>query len=82
MLSPPAGPDCPVFTFEPSGTLSCELPDANSPLAFLDIALLTCGITSFSIGSGVGNGAGGAGGTGGGGCLCWTMKMAILAANN
>ena len=56
-----------MFTFEPMGTLSCELPDANSPLVYLDLALLTCGLTSFSIGSGVGNGAGGAGGTGGGG---------------
>ena len=58
----PAGPDCPVLTFEPRGTLSCEVPEANSPLAFLDLALLTCGFTAFSIGSGVGNGAGGAGG--------------------
>ena len=56
-----------MFTFDPRGTLSCEVPEANSPLAFLDLALLTCGFTAFSIGSGVGSGAGGAGGTGGGG---------------
>ena len=56
-----------MFTFDPRGTLSCEVPEANSPLAFLDLALLTCGFTAFSSGSGVGSGAGGAGGPGGGG---------------
>ena len=69
-----------MFTFEPRGTLSCELPDANSPLDFLDIDFFTCGFMSFSIGSGVGNGAGGAGGTGGGGGTRDTHMYPLLHA--
>ena len=55
-----------MLTFEPRGIFNCEVPFANSPLAFLDLVIITLGLSCLSIGSGVGNGAGGAGGTGGG----------------
>jgi len=65
MFVPPAGASPPVLTLLPNLILKAPVPLACVFLAFLLLALLTCGFTSVTNGSG--SGVGGAGGAGGGG---------------
>ena len=76
MTPPPAGPPVPVFTLGFNLILNEPVPFEYWFLVLLprsSFALLTCGFTSLTIGSGGGavgvggNGGGGAGGNGGGG---------------